>query len=183
MPLHQSPRRVREEAVTHRQCSDSLWIKDAVPGRYNARDIKSIGLSWPVGSPGAPASSEPHAVSWRICAGWPSAQQCMETASNSGRTRAAISHGAPRGCGQDAGRAARRQGLPHFIGYDMGAAVEKVFGIDISVCEQCGGTVRVVACIEDSDVVRRILNHLAGVGRQGDLAKPGRGPPQCDLFV
>ena len=54
--------------------------------------------------------------------------------------------------------------------------LKRVFNIDISVCEQCGGTVRVVACIEDPDVIRQILDHMAGVGRQGNLAKPGRGP-------
>jgi hypothetical protein len=60
--------------------------------------------------------------------------------------------------------------------------------IDISICEHCGGTLRVVAessdrCIEDPEVIRRILDHLGGVGRQGDLAQPGRGPPQLDFFA
>ena len=60
--------------------------------------------------------------------------------------------------------------------------LKRVFNIDISVCGQCGGTVRVVVetsnrCIEDPDVIRRILDHLDGEGRQGDHAQPGRGPP------
>ena len=61
--------------------------------------------------------------------------------------------------------------------------LKRVFNIDISVCEHCGGTLRVVACIEDPEVIRRILDHLGGVGRQGDLAQPGRGPPQLDFFA
>ena len=68
--------------------------------------------------------------------------------------------------------------------------------IEISVCEHYGGSVRVLACIEDPDVIpdkaggaafrqalRRILDHLGGVGRKGDLATPVRGPPQLDFFA
>ena len=61
--------------------------------------------------------------------------------------------------------------------------LKRVFGIDISVCEQCGGTVRVVGCIEDPDVMQRILEHLGGVGCQVDLATAGRGPLQLDFFA
>ncbi len=35
-----------------------------------------------------------------------------------------------------------------------------VFKIDIETCEQCGGTVKVIACIEEPEVVKRILDHL-----------------------
>ena len=61
--------------------------------------------------------------------------------------------------------------------------LKRVFAIDISVCGHCGGTVRFVACIEDPDVIQRILDHLGGAGRPGDLATPVRGPPQLDFFA
>ena len=35
------------------------------------------------------------------------------------------------------------------------------FDIDISVCELCGGPVRVIAAIEDPETVQKILNCLA----------------------
>ena len=38
--------------------------------------------------------------------------------------------------------------------------LKRVFNIDIEVCGRCGGSVRVIACIEDQDVIDRILAHL-----------------------
>ncbi len=58
-----------------------------------------------------------------------------------------------------------------------------MFNIDITVCEKCSGPVRVIACIEDPDVIRRILDHLADVGRYGDVARRGQDPPQLDFFA
>jgi hypothetical protein len=37
--------------------------------------------------------------------------------------------------------------------------LKRVFNIDIEVRGRCGGTVRVIACIEDQDVIDRILAH------------------------
>ena len=36
--------------------------------------------------------------------------------------------------------------------------LKRVFNIDIEVCGRCGGSVRVVACIEDQHIIDRILN-------------------------
>ena len=38
--------------------------------------------------------------------------------------------------------------------------LKRVFNIDIEVCSHCGGSVKVIACIEDQDVIDRILAHL-----------------------
>ena len=38
--------------------------------------------------------------------------------------------------------------------------LKRVFNIDIEVCSRCGGSVRVIACIEDQDVIDRTLAHL-----------------------
>jgi hypothetical protein len=35
-----------------------------------------------------------------------------------------------------------------------------VFAIDIEKCEKCGGPVRIIASIEDPDVIYKILKHL-----------------------
>jgi len=40
--------------------------------------------------------------------------------------------------------------------------LKRVFDIDIDikVCRHCGGSVKVIACIEDRDIADRILAHL-----------------------
>jgi hypothetical protein len=35
-----------------------------------------------------------------------------------------------------------------------------VFAIEIEKCEKCGGPVRIIAPIEDPDVIQNILKHL-----------------------
>jgi hypothetical protein len=37
--------------------------------------------------------------------------------------------------------------------------LKQVFGIDIETCPACDGTVRIIACIEDPDVIEKILAH------------------------
>ena len=38
--------------------------------------------------------------------------------------------------------------------------LKRVFNIDIEICEACQGQVRVIACIEDPVVIKKILEHL-----------------------
>ena len=38
--------------------------------------------------------------------------------------------------------------------------LNRVFNIDIDVCDRCGGSVQVIACIEDQNVIDSILAHL-----------------------
>jgi hypothetical protein len=59
--------------------------------------------------------------------------------------------------------------------------LKRVFNIDIEVCSRCGGSVRVIACIEDQDIIDRILAHLRK--KEQDiltlllLRPPPRAPP------
>ena len=39
--------------------------------------------------------------------------------------------------------------------------LKRVFAIEIEKCEKCGGSVRIIASIEDPDVIQKILKHLA----------------------
>jgi len=59
--------------------------------------------------------------------------------------------------------------------------LKRVFNIDIEVCSHCGGSVKVIACIEDQDVIDRILAHLRdkeqGTPTLPHLAPPTRAPP------
>jgi len=62
--------------------------------------------------------------------------------------------------------------------------LKRVFNIDIETCNKCGGEVKVIACIEDPVVIRKILTHLdkkATLNGPVVLPKP-RAPPQGSLF-
>ena len=58
------------------------------------------------------------------------------------------------------------------------------FNIDIETCEQCGGAMKVIACIEDPVVIQKILNHLKEKVEYQDAFRlpESRGPPQTRLF-
>ena len=61
--------------------------------------------------------------------------------------------------------------------------LKRVFAIDIETCQQCGGRLRVIASIEESTVIERILEHLGHTAEPVDLAHPSRAPPQGDRLV
>ena len=58
--------------------------------------------------------------------------------------------------------------------------LKRVFGIDIQTCPACGGAVRIIACIEDADVIEKILTHLDLNGGEPEATRrpPCRAPPQ-----
>lgn len=62
--------------------------------------------------------------------------------------------------------------------------LKRVFNIDIETCNLCGGKVKVIACIEDPDVIQRILAHLDGKETEEKVTviPESRAPPQRDLF-
>ncbi len=62
--------------------------------------------------------------------------------------------------------------------------LKRVFNIDIETCSVCGGSMKVIACIEDPLVIKKILTHLRGKGLVvDDVCLPqSRAPPQADLF-
>jgi hypothetical protein len=55
--------------------------------------------------------------------------------------------------------------------------LKRVFAIDIETCQQCGGTMRVIASIEEPTVIEQILDHLGHTAQSIDPAHPGRAPP------
>ena len=52
--------------------------------------------------------------------------------------------------------------------------LKRVFKIDIETCETCGGTMKVIASIEDPAVIKPILAHLEN--RQGAGQHPEHPP-------
>ena len=53
--------------------------------------------------------------------------------------------------------------------------LKRVFAIDIETCPKCGGTLRVIACIEGPDVIATILEHIRA--RDKDEPSQPRAPP------
>lgn len=62
--------------------------------------------------------------------------------------------------------------------------LKRVFDIDIETCRECGGAVKVIACIENPVVIKKILTHLKEkVALQPTGLLPAvRAPPQVGLF-
>jgi len=65
--------------------------------------------------------------------------------------------------------------------------LKRVFNIDIEVCGRCGGSVKVIVeasnrCIEDQDVIDRVLAHLRDKEQETPTlphrAPPTRAPPE-----
>jgi hypothetical protein len=59
--------------------------------------------------------------------------------------------------------------------------LKRVFNIDITTCDQCGGKVKVIACIEAPKAIEKILKHL---GLYEATRPKNRSPPadHHDLF-
>ncbi len=62
--------------------------------------------------------------------------------------------------------------------------LKRVFNIDIETCPKCGGTVKVIACIEDPVVIEKILTHLdqKRASTEPLVLPQSRAPPQSSLF-
>ena len=63
--------------------------------------------------------------------------------------------------------------------------LKRVFDIDIETCSKCGGDVRIIASIEDPEVIRKILAHLDEKVTPAvtDLLPESRAPPATGLFA
>ncbi|MCP4270645.1 MAG: IS91 family transposase [Gammaproteobacteria bacterium] len=63
--------------------------------------------------------------------------------------------------------------------------LKRVFNIDIETCIHCGGSVKVIACIEDQTVIDKILSHLEKKGTLSSLPNilpETRAPPPVNLL-
>lgn len=58
-----------------------------------------------------------------------------------------------------------------------------IYNIDIETCRECGGAVRIIACIEDPVVIKRILDHLTrGDETRKSVPMPESRAPPGALF-
>lgn len=65
----------------------------------------------------------------------------------------------------------------------MRGRLKRVFNIDIETCSECGGPVKVIACIEGPVVIEKILTYLHDkeITDPPGLRPASRAPP-ADLF-
>ena len=63
--------------------------------------------------------------------------------------------------------------------------LKRVFNIDVETCSECGGTVKIIASIEDPIVIRKILAHLDQKAsmQQAACLPESRAPPPTGLIV
>ena len=97
--------------------------------------------------------------------------------------RAAITPGG-RGPGAQKRVAAPERPTSHEIRMNSARRLKRVFGIEIQLCARCGGRLNVIASIEESELIRRILAHRRERGEEGapTASLGARAPPQASLF-
>ena len=79
-------------------------------------------------------------------------------------------------------RRVRREGTDCGRGRQWAALMQRTFGFDVLACPRCGGRLRLIALIEQAEVVRRILRHL-GLPDEIPRARPARPPPPTMLLA
>ncbi len=52
---------------------------------------------------------------------------------------------------------------------------------DIQTCPQCGGKLRIIACIEDPPLIAKILGHVGS--REATVDAEARAPPATEAEV
>jgi hypothetical protein len=95
--------------------------------------------------------------------------------------RAAIT---PGGRGLGAPKPAAASARPKDIRLNWARRLKRVFGIEIEECARCGGRLKVIASIEEPELIERILAHRRERGEEGapTVALGARAPPQASLF-
>ena len=88
------------------------------------------------------------------------------------------------GTGATKGEAAVEAPRSKDIRMNWGRRLKRVFGIEIEQCARCGGRLKVIASIEEPEIIERILAHRRERGEEAapTAALGARAPPQASLF-
>jgi len=74
---------------------------------------------------------------------------------------------------------------PRHVAMSWAQRLKRVFGIEIDACAGCGGKLKIIASIEEPQVIAKILSHLdktVANEAQHELPLGARAPPQRSLF-
>ncbi len=69
---------------------------------------------------------------------------------------------------------------PRHVAMTWAQRLKRVFGIEINICTRCGGLLKVIASIEEPEVIARILAHIQRIApdpQQAELPLGARAPP------
>jgi hypothetical protein len=69
---------------------------------------------------------------------------------------------------------------PRHVAMNWAPRLKRVFGIEIECCARCGGKLRVLASIEQPEVIAKILSHLQRTAPEqfiAELPLGARAPP------
>ena len=70
--------------------------------------------------------------------------------------------------------------IPRHVAMNWAQRLKRVFGIEIDTCVRCGGTLRIIASIEEPEVIAKLLAHLERTAPQphsSELPLGARAPP------
>jgi len=87
--------------------------------------------------------------------------------------RAAITSAGRGAGGKGAKQDAEAPGAPKHVAMSWAKRLKRVFAIEIDRCARCQGQLRVIASIEEPEVIARILAHR---DRDGGAAEPELAP-------
>ena len=71
--------------------------------------------------------------------------------------------------------------IPRHVAMTWAQRLKRVFGVEINTCARCGGKLKVIASIEEPEVIGRILAHIQKTApdqHQAELPLGARAPPQ-----
>jgi hypothetical protein len=73
--------------------------------------------------------------------------------------------------------------IPRHVAMTWAQRLKRVFAIEIERCEDCGGAIKIIACVQNRLAIAKILTHLREASALVPLP-PARGPPggSADLF-
>jgi hypothetical protein len=89
------------------------------------------------------------------------------------RLRAAITPACRGAGGKGAKQDAEAPAVPKHVAMSWAQRLKQVFAIEIDTCARCQGRLRVIASIEEPEVIARILAHRE---RDGGAAAPALAP-------
>jgi hypothetical protein len=77
----------------------------------------------------------------------------------------------------------KEEPAPEHIRANWARLIQKVYEIDPLICPKCGGVMKIIAFIEEEEVIYKILTHLDLLGRQEVESgkRLSRGPPEITL--
>ena len=78
------------------------------------------------------------------------------------------------------GAEAAKPSPPRHVGMSWARGLKRVFGVQIESCARCGGQLKIIASIEEPQLIAKILSHLERVAPeqyQSELPLGARGLP------